>query len=112
MKMKKKEIGDFGERESRKWLEMQGYKTIHEKFTSPFGEIDLIMKKENTVVFIEVKTRTSLAYGTPGESITQKKKEHMKKTALYFLSRYEEQPKTVRFDVMEWYIGHQKGVMV
>ncbi len=109
--MNKKAIGAFGEEQSRRWLEGLGYELVCQNFQSPFGEIDLIMKQGRTLVFIEVKTRTSLIYGMPAESITKEKQKHMKKTALYFLNRYPQDWDGMRFDVMEWYLGHRKGVV-
>ena len=65
----------------------QNYKWIAQNYFSKFGEIDLIVfdMSKNELVFVEVKTRSQLLFGTPEESINYKKKNRIIKTALKFL---------------------------
>ena len=85
--MKKKEEGNIGEALAEKYLKEKGYKILARNFFSPFGEIDLIALDGDVVVFVEVKTRSSNAFGSPIEAITPTKQSNMTKTASYFLQK-------------------------
>ena len=61
----KKEIGNIGERLAAEFLQKKGYRVVAQKFRHRRGEIDLIVKRDNWVLFIEVKTRSSTHYGNP-----------------------------------------------
>lgn len=63
----------IGEEASKKYLEEKGYQIIEQNYQTKYSEIDLIVKKDNVLIFIEVRTKKSQAFGTPEESITQKK---------------------------------------
>jgi len=81
--MNKKEIGCWGENIAADYLSRKGYSILARNFYTPQGEIDLIALKvdrdEKTLVFAEVKTRTSDRYGYPEEAITLKKWKNMLK---------------------------------
>lgn len=79
-------LGDWAERVSAWWLEKQGYKIIKQHYTTRFGEIDLIAKHKNQVVFIEVKLRMGISSGLPEESVDFKKQKRIKKTILSYIS--------------------------
>lgn len=83
--MKNKEVGKTGEAYAIRFLIARGYDILEENFYSRFGEVDIIAEKEWALAFIEVKTRTSEAYGMPEECITNGKIERIQKTALHFL---------------------------
>ena len=78
-------IGEKGERMAEKHLISRGYKIIEKNFTTPFGEIDIIAKKNKLLTFFEVKTRISTKYGSPLSSITGDKKKHILKNCEYYL---------------------------
>ena len=61
-------------------LKVKGYKVLTTNFRSPYGEIDIIARLHSTLIFIEVKTRTSTFFGLPEESITPYKQERWKKS--------------------------------
>lgn len=70
---KKDELGRRGESVAAEWFEHDGYRIIDRNWRSSQGEIDLIVTDEETLVFVEVKTRSSLGYGHPFEAITPRK---------------------------------------
>ena len=70
-------VGKWGEDVSSEYLLKNGYKVIGRNARTPYGEIDIVAKKGEIIIFIEVKTRTSNKMGLPEESITAKKREHM-----------------------------------
>lgn len=96
--MTTKEIGDFGETEACRYLEKVGNSVLKRNYRCKAGEIDIIAKDGETIVFCEVKTRSSKEYGTPGEFVDFRKQEKIIKTALYYLGRDDID---MRFDVLE-----------
>ena len=95
-----KEIGTKGEKQAKEFLISNKYEIINTNFHSPYGEIDIIAEDKGTLVFIEVKTRsTDLDSALNSISISKRKK--ISKTASYFLSKnhsYEDM--FTRFDVI------------
>ncbi|MBE5740458.1 MAG: YraN family protein [Clostridiales bacterium] len=96
----KKVLGRKGERLVEEYLKKQGYKILHKNFRTPFGEADLIAQDGDEIAFIEVKARTSNAYGAPKEAVGKEKQRRYRKIAeLYWLKTGEEP--NARFDVAE-----------
>ncbi len=94
-----KSIGNKGEDLAVKFLKKKGYFIIERNFKTKLGEIDIIAKDKNTIVFVEVKTRTNDYFGYPFEAINEKKKNRLKNLALIFMKRYEREL-PIRFDVV------------
>ncbi len=92
--------GTIGEELAFHYLGGRGYKILLKNYESPLGEIDLIAKESGALVFIEVKTRTSEAMGTPAESVTFHKRHQIVKSAHYYLKRYGIRDVACRFDVV------------
>lgn len=108
---KNRALGDFGEAIAAKMMEAQGYTVTRRNYYGQHGELDLICEKEDTVVFVEVKTRkntqSSLRYGRPATAVTAKKAAHLLETAEEYL--YREKPqKRPRIDVIEVYVSEHK----
>lgn len=99
----KVKIGQSGENTAENYLKKLNYKIIERNFRCKAGEIDLIVERNGTVAFVEVKTRNSLKYGMPSESVTHTKQKHLIKTATWFLVSYENKINALeyRFDVVE-----------
>ena len=93
--------GMLGEDKVKEYLLNNNYLILEQNFSCFFGEIDIIAKDKNELVFIEVKTRRSNFYGVPSESVTPTKKRHIKKVAEYFLYRFHLEREFIRFDVIE-----------
>lgn len=81
----KRKMGTYYEGSAIKYLEDLGYRLIEKNYWTEHGEIDLVLVKDAVYYFVEVKYRSSDAYGSPRQAITYKKKTSMKKTALHFL---------------------------
>lgn len=96
--MTTKEIGNFGEEKACSYLEQQGITVLKRNFHARCGEIDIIAKDGDTIVFTEVKTRLSKSYGTPSEFVDYRKQEKIIQTALYYLGNDDTD---MRFDVIE-----------
>lgn len=96
-----KDIGSFGEDLSINYLIDNGYYILEKNYRNKIGEIDIICKKNNLLIFIEVKSRYTNSYGFPIESVTYyKRKQIIKVSMLYIiLNRYNNF--NIRYDVIE-----------
>lgn len=101
---KNQQIGKFGEDMAVKYLKQKGYKILDRNFTCKRGELDIVALQKNQIVFIEIKARTSKEYGLPKEAVTNKKLEHIYKTAEYYLYTRNLEKEDTRIDVIEVYI--------
>ncbi|MBO7214393.1 MAG: YraN family protein [Clostridia bacterium] len=97
----KKLLGLTGEKIAVKQLKKQGYKVILTNYVTPFGEADIVCKKGETLVFAEVKTRTSSRFGTPAEAVDYKKQKKYRDIATYYLKSKGESDVEVSFLVVE-----------
>ena len=104
----KKELGNIGEQIAVEYLEKNKYQILERNFYCRQGEIDIIAKDNQEIVFIEVKTRTSINFGKPAESINEIKQKHMYKAAKYFLYKTKRLDDFIRFDVIEVLISNGK----
>lgn len=109
---KRHEVGKIGEKLAAKYLEKSNYKIIKQNFRCKQGEIDIIAMDNNELeqylVFVEVKTRTSLEFGTPAEAVDRTKRQHILKTAKNFLYFNNIKGKNIRFDTIEVFLDKNK----
>ncbi|MEW5798022.1 MAG: YraN family protein [Bacteroidota bacterium] len=96
----KRKIGDLGETVAENFLRQQGYTIIEKNFYYQHGEIDIVAKDGDTLVFIEVKSRRSERFGTPEESVTPKKQELLRRTAEGYVASKNLPDTDCRFDVV------------
>jgi putative endonuclease len=89
MPTKIRQLGNAGEEYCVKYLTDLGYQVLSRNFNSPFGEIDIIVENQTSLVFIEVKTRTNESIDHAMLSITKAKQKKITKTAIYFLQNYQ-----------------------
>ena len=93
-------LGQEGEDRAAKFLTKQGYKILERNYRTPSGEIDLIALHKDHVVFVEVKTRTSDAYGAPELAVNPQKQHRMVKAALGYIKYKKLHQVPCRFDVV------------
>lgn len=106
--MTTKEIGNFGEKKACEYLENNGISILKQNFYARGGEIDIIAKDGDTIVFVEVKTRLSGKFGMPSEFVDYKKQEKIINTAIYYLGRDDID---MRFDVVEVFYGKENDIL-
>ena len=94
------QIGKTGEKQAAQYLEEKGVIVLTMNYHTPYGEIDIIGKKEEMVIFCEVKTRTSKDFGFPEESITAKKKNALINSSLFYLQENDLLNSPWRIDVI------------
>lgn len=101
------ETGKKGEVLAADYLQQQGFTVLHYNWRHQHYEIDIIASRENVLHFIEVKTRQSLSYGLPEESVTPKKIRNMMTAAVAFQYQYPFW-KRVQYDVLSIMILEQQ----
>lgn len=111
IKTKNKLKGNFGEELVYEYLEKEGTRVLARNFKSNFGEIDVIFKDKDEIVFAEIKSRTGIKYGFPAESVTFRKQNHIKMTAKYYLYINNLMNCKIRFDVIEVYLKSDKNII-
>ena len=95
-------LGQWGEREAALHLKRKGWKILRKNFRAPGGgEVDLVCRDGETLVFAEVKTRRSEELGRPLDAVDQKKQKLIRRGALHWLRLLEMPDLTFRFDVIE-----------
>lgn len=102
-------LGLQGEQIASSYLRKQNFRILEHNFKARYGEIDIIALDGNTLVFVEVKTRTSRVYGTPEDAITPKKLREIAKTAQYYRLRHPEFTSGVRIDVIAIEMDRSSG---
>jgi putative endonuclease len=98
--MNRQEVGKLGEKAAQKFLKKRGYRIRETGFRCHHGEIDIIAQQKDYLVFVEVRTKSSLDFGTPEESITQAKKERIIASALTYTNTHQNLPSLWRIDVV------------
>jgi putative endonuclease len=106
--MQKKELGKKGEEVALRFLKKRGYRIIEQNYVCKMGEMDLIAKEKDTLAFIEVKTRTSTAFGPPQLAVNSSKQRQLSKVALYFLKEKKLEDVKARFDVVAIILGQNE----
>lgn len=96
-----REIGSKMEHAARRFLEHEGLRFVEGNFHSRFGEIDLIMRDGEALVFVEVRHRRNQRSGTPAETVDRRKQLKLIRTAEYYLHRHPAfAQRPCRFDVI------------
>ena len=93
--------GELGERAAKKFLQKLGLKFLAANFRSERGEIDLVFRDEDCLVFIEVKTRSSEEWSRPADAVDARKKKLLSQTALDYLRLLKNPQVKFRFDIVE-----------
>ena len=106
--MNKRRFGIIGEKIAQDYLRNKGYEILETNFYTKKGEIDIIVQKDKNIIFIEVKTRTNLNFGTPAMAVNYNKKKNIKNTAKIFLYLNKLFKYDIRFDVIEVFINQGK----
>lgn len=94
-------LGKWGEKQAERYLKKKGLKTLTKNYNCNSGELDLVMVDSGgTIVFVEVKTRTTRDYADAEDAVNLPKKNKLSRTARYFLANHKIQDRPCRFDVV------------
>lgn len=96
-----KNRGLWGENKAVEFLKAKNYTILVRNYHSRFGEIDIIARKQNTIIFVEVKTRKNTAFGFPAEFVDYKKQQKIMKTAQLYINDNFNAEFDYRFDIIE-----------
>jgi len=100
MTNKQQKFGENSETLAAWFLRQNGYKIIEQNYRNRMGEIDIIAQDRKTIVFVEVKSRRSVRYGSPKFAVTPKKQRTISRVALYYLKTTNQTGAKARFDVV------------
>lgn len=100
----KREVGNIYETKSVEILKRENYDVLERNYRNKYGEIDIIAKKDNIIIFIEVKYRATLKYGYGSEAVDKNKIKRIYKTAMQYLIKNGLEENQCRFDCMS-YLG-------
>jgi len=92
-------LGAAGEAQAARWYEARGFTVLARNWRCRQGELDLVLGRDGLVVFCEVKTRTSDAFGAPMEAVTRTKQVRLRRLAAAWIGQAATRPREVRFDV-------------
>jgi len=100
MQSNQQKFGEKSENLAAWYLKQNGYKIIEQNYRNRMGEIDIIAQDGKTIVFVEVKSRRSVRYGSPKFAVTPKKQRTISRVALYYLKTTNQTGAKARFDVV------------
>ncbi len=98
------DIGVFGEECAAKYLKKRKYKIVTRNFKTIFGEVDIIARNRNEIVFVEVKTRSTKSFASPAEFVDNEKISRIIRVAEFFMKHYKCKL-SPRIDVVEVYLS-------
>jgi putative endonuclease len=98
--MKRKETGDRGEKLAQDYLKKRHYHLLETNYRCSYGEIDIVSKYKDMLVFTEVRSKTGTGFGTPEESITRTKRSRIRTSALHYIQNHNNLPQLWRIDVI------------
>src|SRR6476620_3364429 len=100
MSAAKQAFGELGERIAERWLRRQGLRVVQRRFRSGHRDIDLVVERDGTVAFVEVKARSGSEFGDPVEAVTWNKQRQLVRSASVWIDRHGKPSETYRFDVV------------
>ena len=98
--MNRSVVGTKGENLARKTLKNKGFRVLARNHRTRLGEVDLVCRDGDTVVFVEVKARTSDEFGHPSEAVGHRKQAKLRNLAEEYVSAHDLEDSPVRFDVV------------
>ncbi len=105
--MNNRQLGEYGEMLAKHYLIGKGYTILAQNFRCRYGEVDIIVQKDDNIVFVEVKTRRTLSYGTPAEAVDRRKQARYGKIASLYIQNNRLFESSYRFDIVEIYMPSQ-----
>ena len=97
---RRRRFGDFGERVAASHLEAKGYQILERNWATREGEIDLIASRGRDLIFVEVRSKQGRNFGTPEESITGRKAQHLRAAAAAYTQQHPDAPPNQRIDAV------------
>jgi putative endonuclease len=99
--MDRKELGRTGEELAAGYLATRGWEILARNVRFREGELDIVATRAGIIAFVEVKTRRSVAFGSPAEAVTWRKQRRIRTLALRYLSSNPARASAIRFDILD-----------
>lgn len=93
-------FGELGERIAERWLRRRGWRVVQRRFRSGRRDIDLVVERDGTVAFVEVKARKGAEFGGPVQAVNHRKRKELERSALVWIDRHGREAESYRFDVV------------
>src|SRR6478609_10362922 len=100
MSAARQQFGELGERIAERWLRQQGWRVVQRRFRNGHRDIDLVVEREGTVAFVEVKARRGARFGDPVEAVNWSKQKELARSASVWIDRHGRASESYRFDVV------------
>ena len=108
MTQARQQLGLLGERIAARWYRQQGWTFVSHRFRSGHRDIDLVMRRDGQIAFVEVKARRGEAFGSPVEAVHQRKRRELTRSARVWVDRFGQPAFAYRFDVVGVLVSGQK----
>ena len=105
--MKRREVGILGEKIAGDFLRKRGYHILETNYRCPEGEIDIVARDKDCLVFVEVRSKTSAEFGSPEESITRGKIQRLVAAAARYRQGHQNLPSSYRIDIVAVEMDHK-----
>ena len=93
-------FGELGERIAERWLARRGWRVVHRRYRFGHRDIDLVVERDGTVAFVEVKARSGDRFGDPVEAVNWRKRKELERSAMTWITRHGRSDESYRFDVV------------
>ena len=93
-------FGELGERIAERWLLRRGWRVVQRRFRNGHRDIDLVVERDGTIAFVEVKARKGADFGGPVQAVDHRKRRQLERSALVWIDRHGREAESYRFDVV------------
>lgn len=93
-------LGELGERIAARWLIRKGWRVVYHRFRNGRRDIDLVVQRDSTIAFVEVKARKGSVFGDPVEAVHHRKQRELTRSAHVWIDRHGRAEESYRFDVV------------
>ena len=93
-------FGALGERIAERWLRRRGWRVVQRRFRNGHRDIDLVVERDGTVAFVEVKARRGPEFGGPVQAVNWRKRKELQRSAMVWIDRHGREAESYRFDVV------------
>lgn len=100
MSAARQSFGELGERIAERWLRRRGWRVVQRRFRNGHRDIDLVIERDGTVAFVEVKARRGAEFGGPVQAVNHRKRKQLERSALVWIDRHGREAESYRFDVV------------
>ncbi len=108
--MRRREVGNLGEKLAADFLQKNGYCVLETNYRCPEGEIDIVASCKDCLIFVEVRTKRGVQFGSPEESITRAKMARLRAVAAHYRQAHVNLPDSWRIDVVAVELSHKQEV--